>query len=405
MYVDELNPWWYTGRVPKNLQKEYRRKQYAQARDVLESREIIIITGMRRVGKTTILYQLIDHLLEKGVEPKNVLYYSFDTGDERPTEIIREFLSVVAVDGRKYVFLDEIQWAENWAGELKRIYDTMPDIKIVVSGSASVLVESDALKYLAGRFYPLEVPTLHFKEFCEMKGIRPEPWMESKLSALFKEFLAKGGFPGWVDEDPQYIRKILQELVLERVIFRDIPCLRRFRNVNALRQLAEYVCENSGFLAVMDDLARVTGVSKPTLSEMLQYLKKTYLVRVLRNYGSPETAARTHKKLYVADHGLYFGRDVGKRFETLMVNQMGARTFFRRGRREVDIVTDSMAVEVKKSAPSPREVRSLKWFAEKYRKQPLVVTVSDEGEVAGVPVIPAWKFLIGASLQGSSSRP
>ena len=402
--LDEYNPWWYTGSVPKHLLKEYKREPYYQAERLLNKKEIIILTGLRRVGKTTIMYQLIDRLLQNGVDPKNVLYYSFDMGNERIADVIREFTDTVAKSGKKYAFLDEIQWAENWAADLKRIFDLNADTKIVASGSASVVVESNAIKFLAGRYYPLYVPTLRFREFCEMKGIKPEPWMEAKLSGMFKEFLAKSGFPGWVNEDPEYTKRILREIVLDRIVLADIPRLRRFREINALTRLVEYITENSGFLAVLDELSSIIGVSKPTTSEMLKYLEKTYLIRILRNYGSPETAARTHRKIYVSDHGLYFGSDSGKRLETLIVAQLNAETFFRRGGKEVDTVWNDLAIEVKTNMPSPRQVRNLLWFAKKYGKQPVVVTVEDEGSVSDVPVVPAWKFLLFGDKELSSNH-
>ena len=123
------------------------------------------------MGKTTIMYQLIDHLMEEGIPPRNILYVSFDNPMIKLVNIERVldiYESLYPVEGQKYVFLDEIQYSENWELWMKVVYDSRKDIRLVATGSASPVLEKGAADSGTGRWTVLKIPTLSFYEYCKL---------------------------------------------------------------------------------------------------------------------------------------------------------------------------------------------------------------------------------------------
>ncbi|MEM4343437.1 MAG: AAA family ATPase, partial [Candidatus Caldarchaeum sp.] len=167
--IERYNEWWFTGKVRRELVPEYRRRDYAKLLKALQNRQIVIITGLRRVGKSTLMYQAIDHLLET-TPPQQILYFSFDEEKHDPKQILkiyeREVLKKPFEEaGKIYVFLDEIQNVDGWTAAVKQFYDLYPSVKFVLSGSSTLLLSVEAVHKLAGRFTTLKVKPLTFVEF------------------------------------------------------------------------------------------------------------------------------------------------------------------------------------------------------------------------------------------------
>jgi hypothetical protein len=173
-FLTLINSWWKEGKIGEEKAPPYKREIFV---DVLktfnEYRQILILSGLRRVGKSTIMFQLIDYLLKKGEDPNRILYFSFDRKkEEYLIKILDAFRSITNVNWEKekiFVFLDEIQKLKDWSSQLKQLYDNFPNIKFVVSGSASLELEKEAKDNLAGRYFLREIPPLSLKEFFELK--------------------------------------------------------------------------------------------------------------------------------------------------------------------------------------------------------------------------------------------
>ena len=125
----QFNEWWKTGHVRKEYAKETRRPLFNDIEKYLPDRQIIGITGLRRTGKTTLMYQFIEHLINSGVDPKNILYFSFDEVLATQPDIIDEVLENYqkVTPGLNieqiYIFIDEVQYVESWEAIIKRHYD------------------------------------------------------------------------------------------------------------------------------------------------------------------------------------------------------------------------------------------------------------------------------------------
>ena len=173
--LERFNEWWLTGKVRKELAKPKKRYVFPQMLMQAEKRQITLLTGLRRIGKTTLFYQLIDYLLNK-VEPEKIFYFSFDEEKYSLKDVLETYEKRILKKnfeecGKLWIFLDEIQKAKDWFSTIKIFYDLYPNLKFFLSGSASLLLSKKAIEYLAGRFFEIQLKPLTFKEFLEMKGL------------------------------------------------------------------------------------------------------------------------------------------------------------------------------------------------------------------------------------------
>src|SRR4030042_1897443 len=150
----ESNKWW---KITFNI--DYKeREMYKQILKYLKLPQIIAFTGLRRVGKTTLMFKILQDYIKNGFNPTNILYFSFDEFRETDIkEILNEYEKIFDknIENEKYLILfDEIQKLENWEEKLKRIYDNYSkNIKIIISGSESLFIKKKSRETLAGRIF------------------------------------------------------------------------------------------------------------------------------------------------------------------------------------------------------------------------------------------------------------
>ncbi len=218
--LTRFNEWWISGHLRTELVKKYRRPSFARILNYMDDRQIILLYGLRRVGKTTLLYQIIDELLSRGVEAKRILYFSFDESDAEIDSVIEMYetgilRSPIKSNGRVYIILDEVQKGRDWENRIKIYYDLHPGIKFIISGSASLNVQKRSSETLAGRLYSFHIHPLDFSEFLTLKGINPEfeNWrmFEDSVKPLLMDYIVKGGFPELVNESSDEKNSILYE--------------------------------------------------------------------------------------------------------------------------------------------------------------------------------------------------
>lgn len=128
-------------------------------------RRFTVLSGVRRVGKTTIMYQIIDHLIDGGINPKNIFYATFDNPILKLVDVdsvLSIYESLYPIEGTRYIFFDEIQYSKNWELWMKVIYDSRKDIRLVATGSASPILEKGATDSGTGRWSVLKIPTMSF---------------------------------------------------------------------------------------------------------------------------------------------------------------------------------------------------------------------------------------------------
>lgn len=327
----QYNPWWKAPFVVKESAKPKKRLAFYEAMQMLRHesiRRFVVLSGVRRVGKTTILYQLIDNLIEKGVNPRNILYVSFDNPIFKLINVetaLSVYEAMYPIEGERYLFFDEIQYTEDWELWMKVIYDSRKDIRLVATGSASPILEKGATDSGTGRWSILKIPTMTFYEYCLILGLEdPVPNMippcelvnmsTSQLSELtsrflplrnhFNRYLTIGGFPELVlANDDSYAQRMLREDVVDKVIKRDVLSLFGIRNPLLMEKLFLYLCINSTQIfstsTAAKELENTSGATVESYIDALEMSNLIYLSKPI-SVGS-KGALKGKPKIYIAD--------------------------------------------------------------------------------------------------------
>jgi len=411
MQKDELerfNEWWFTGRVRKELAMPFKRYAFQRIIESLRERQILITTGLKRVGKTTLLHQAIEKLLETR-NPNRILYFSFEESGASLKEVLEFYEKNVLRKpfeevGKAFIFLDEIQYSENWPSTLKQFYDLYPNLKFFVSGSSSLLHSKEAMEKLAGRFFFLELKPLTFSEFLEMKGLIKDELetFSRRIEAHFSDYLRKSGFPEIVEwENELKITEYIKNSVIDRVVMRDIPFVFKSRDMILLDNIVKFILSNPGAIININSISKNWGKSKITISNYLKFLETSLLVRSLSNFQlSFLSSSRKLKKFYPATTSLIFShsrenfeRNLGSVLETYVVNALNARYYFREGKKEIDIILEDkeiLPVEVKENVNE----EDLKGFSKLIdyidAKKGKIITFSQRIEKDNIEVYPAY---------------
>lgn len=406
----DLNPWW---RGEYELEGYKERDLREELRPFMDQPQVVAVTGLRRVGKTTLLHKLAEDALED-TRPTKVVYFSFDEY-QRGTlrEVLETYEGVTEEDlgeGETLVLLDEVQKLEGWPDQLKTLYDMYKgDVKFVVSGSESLFIRARSRETLAGRLFEFQLRPLSFREYLRFKEVDYEPIgvHERELEKHFAEFLRTQGFPELVDVQNRAVaRKYLRESLIERVVFRDLPTLTGLQNIEVLESVLNILMEEPGQIVKINDLAGELDISRKTLSNYLTYLEQAFLLRKLYNYsGNRRKVERKLRKFYpsILSADLVYRDEPlarSRTFEAMVVHQLGAEFFWRDPyQHEVDIVLgedEPVPVEVKWGSV---DIEGVERFMDKFNVDHGFVVSRDveetrEVEEGTIEVVPAYKFLL-----------
>lgn len=405
----DFNPWWRDAFTIEFKEREI----YQKIQKYIPLPQIIAFTGIRRIGKTTLLFKIVEDAIKNGFNPQNIVYFSFD---EYPSvdikKIINEYEELMSKNIRKdkYLFLlDEVQKLANWEAQVKVIYDLFKNIKIFLSGSESLFVRKGARESLAGRLFEFQVEPLSFKEFLLFQEVNLAPieLYEKDLLGLFNDFILTMGFPELVGiKEKEIIKKYVRESIIEKVIYRDFQNLFKVREIATIESLLNIFMEDPGQVVQLSDLANDLHISRHTLSAYLTYLEESFLVRKLYNFSSNRRKIeRKLKKYYpsLISIDLLFKEDnfsQSRVFEWLLINQLKPEFFWRDPyKNEVDMVLGKdkiMPVEVKFGRV---KIKGMFTFLKKFKlTRGLIITPEKEDiqSVEGkmINIVPAYKFLL-----------
>ena len=415
--IIRYNDWWVTGHPRKELIRPYRRPSFDKILDYIDDRQILLLYGLRRAGKTTLLYQIIDDLLSKGVQQKHILYFSFDESEAEIDRLIQIYETEVLKSPvkdieRVYIILDEVQKGRDWENRIKIYYDLYPNIKFIISGSASLNVERRSTETLAGRLYSFYIGPLSFAEFLRFKGIEPvlENWRvyENSVKPLFMDYVMKGGFPELVNEENrEKILSYVKDIVLDRIILIDIPLEFGVRDAALLKTLVEMVASDPGLVLNYDSLSKKLGRSKQTIMNYIFYLEYSLIIKTLKNMrpGFLSTS-RKMRKVYFTDSAFQFAirgqiyEHPGKVAENAVLQAAGPDNYYRDGNEEIDFLLNRegnmIPIEVKYG------VYELNKFIILVKKLGLsygIIVSKDEFEIhekgdVRICIIPLWLFAL-----------
>ena len=423
----ELNPWWHGDSIPLGISRELylqRIKKY------LATGEIVVLNGVRRSGKTTLLHQTISYLInERGVPHKKILFINFDEPafsqiDEPIEEILTLYRTDICGEQDIWLVFDEVQTIEGWEKYIKSLYDR-GTYHIIISGSSSSLLENRLSTLLSGRYFAVQVFPLTFFEYLQFVGF---PLREDVLARTadkyrimnhLRDYLRYGGFPRVVLQHDESLRTEYLRSYYDTIVFRDIILNNRVRNVKALKDLLYYLFSNCSNLFSYRNLEDQLKIDFATLKEYLLYAQQAKILFEVPLFTySLKVQSRNNKKCYCIDNGLRnsiafrFSSDEGRLAENavfIALMQSGFEPYYWKGTGEVDFVLkhpdDTLsAINVSYTdSPDEREYAGLREFSLTFNKKVqslILLTKNLEQESGGVQCIPLWKWLCDGPVYG-----
>lgn len=420
--LNEWNPWWEDVKSLEDL-RGVERPSYNNLVNSTKIKEITIITGIRRSGKSTLMYQMIDSLLKQGVNPKHILFVNLEDKKlikDSLDDIYQSYRENLNLDKKAYIFFDEIHRKEGWESWIRKKYDLKTNDKFVISGSCSYLLKKEYSTLLTGRNITFEVFPLSFKEFLLFnkvnidkenlkKGIILEKTKFEILKNL-KKYLNIGGFPEIVFKPESYKIKILEQY-FDDILYKDI--VDRYNlNSQKTKDLALFLITNFTTQISLRNLRNALGLSYDTIKDYISFFKEAFLFFTLDHFSYSLKEQKTlPSKIYCIDNGLRnaasfkFSKDEGKLVENLIfidLKRKGYEFYYWKNKGEIDfviknrnrnltIINVTYDNEVKK-----REIDILLEFKKKYKKiDKLILLTKDlEKKEKGIGFTPLWKWLL-----------
>ncbi len=428
------NPWWETLNIDKFYNQMKRRGYFELFRPLVLEKSIkraVVLMGPRRVGKTVLLYHMIQELIDSGVNPLKICYLSIETpiytgiGLEQIFKYCREAIGDTEYDDY-YVFFDEIQYLKDWEVHLKSLVDSYHSVKFVVSGSAAAALKLKSIESGAGRFTDFLLPPLTFHEYMELKELNDliyvteynencddkivlnRPVYNTKdidnLNQHFLDYINFGGYPEVIfsekiqSEPGRYIRND----IIDKVLLRDLPILYGIQDIQELNSLFTSIAYNSGNEFSLDEISQSSGVAKNTIKKYITYLEAAFLIKVV--YRIDFTAKKFKRanffKIYLTNPSLRSAlfspikkndSAIGNMVETAIYSQWqhveNFPLYYARWKNgEVDIVCINdmqkprWIVEIKWSnrfAENPKELSNVRKFCHKNKLKEASVTTID----------------------------
>lgn len=321
----------------------------------LHLKQIHVLKGIRRSGKTTLFKLLIQHLSQQA-DAKSILYVNLD--DPYFSELYQnskhlyrllELSEKVTGQAVQYLFLDEVQNVEGWEKFVKAIYDNQSVKKIYVTGSNSSLLASEYAQLLSGRYISDLVTPLSFNEALRLNGINNRLNLFSKKAKVLKlvdELMHFGSFYEVLTEASDKRDIVLS--YYETLLLKDCIANNSLRDAKGFQELAHFAISNSTNLFSYNSLAKAIGSNDNTVKEYLRVMEDSYILSEIKAYSySLKEQLRARKKLYLNDNSFLaqtsfrFSKDQGKLFENLVyveLTKLGYEIYFYNKEFECDFI-------------------------------------------------------------------
>lgn len=426
-YIVDQNGHWEN----KTLEGGFPREITKELVSLVPTRHIIALVGVRRCGKSTVIKQMINHLIaNKKVPPQNILFLNleapildaFRADPNNLQKIFEEYLSLANPrKGRIYVFLDEVQFFSNWQVFVKNIYEK-GGVKFFVTGSNSQLLSAEMATLLSGRSILKNIYPFSLKEIAAIKKIP----MASKIDCLrnktnliraYQEYIRGGGFPEVVLEKKKELKKELLANYYRSIVYQDIVPRFEIKKTKEIESLLLYLFSNIGQGYSYNSLGKFLKIQDKTAKEYVSFFEKSFLLFEISNYQySIKKQENYPKKAYSIDNGFIdvvsfsFSENFGRFLENIVflkLLQGGKEIYYHRDKRECDFVVKektkiTAAVQATKKiepANEKREIGGLLEAMEKFKLKKGLIVTEDQEEVRKIngktiEIVPAWKWLL-----------
>lgn len=425
MDLSKWNPWWRDGSVKKELLGK-RRNSFYEIIKFADKRQIIAIKGQRRVGKTTLMYQIIDYLLkEMKIDKFKILYFSFDEEIEEIDRLLDFYQKDILKNkidkfDKIYLFFDEIQKLKDFSKKIKILYDLNPNLKIFISGSSSLEIDKGYKENLTGRCIEFILKPLTFKEYLDFKNIdvdkeRVNVYIKDLEIELLKYILNSGIVEVINEDDEEFIRKYFIDSILNRIIYQDITQSFRISEPEMLIKIFKIISSRPGSILNYQNLSMELGRDRRTIEKYIDYLKYSMLINLIFNFSKDlSTSEKKLKKVYNINttYSYLFSKEMSNLnetlpfiYETIIVNNFDINFFFRTtSKREVDFIkidnNKIIPIELKyKERIRNDDLNGLIYFLDKFKLDEGILLTKDlkkEGVINNkkITFIPFIEFLL-----------
>lgn len=382
----------------------------------LTTKQVVVISGVRRCGKSYMLRQIRERNSEKDY------YFRFD--DERLINFTVEDFETLDICfaelyGEQHTYYyDEIQNIEGWELYVRRLYNE--GAKVYITGSNAKMLSREMGTHLSGIHIPVELYPFSFSEYLQLKNISTNKTNiyttagEALLSKHFKAYMLSGGFPAYLQGEPEdYISALYQS-----IIYRDVLQRNNITNSREVLEMMHYIASNAAKRHSYASLAKVIGVKHPdTVKNYVRCMEETYLLYQLLKYNpSVKTQEASIKKMYLIDNaiirlvGFNPTENLGPLLENLIFIELKRRNkdiFYHANGSECDFIVRTgtritqciqVTVSIADENTRKREVTGLTSAIKTYNTTDnTIITLADERismENNGIRVVPAWRWLL-----------
>jgi len=380
--------------------------------------EIVVLTGVRRSGKSTILTQFIKHAHTfYNIPYQNFLYINFDDPSfnlpVKPgeiTKIIEYYRTTIKPKGKIYIMLDEVQEVKSWERVLLMYYEQKQNIKFIVTGSNSALYDNKQSTFLSGRTVGIQVSPLDFGEFLMFKNIdKGSPDIQTMLD----EYIQYGGFPRVVLETIPRSKIAILSSYYNTILERDVIQRYDVRKDAELRNTARYLMSNSGGVTSSTNMERFLNLAPASILSFMDYMRRSFLVTINSLFSySVKQQIYNPSKVYCVDTGLAnnagfnFTLNKGLMLESLVNNKLyktNREVYYWKNSTEIDFVTNTrgevnlynVTTTVDDDKVFEREIKSLEEGAEKLKaKNTFLLTLYNQTKRKDPRIVNLLDFLL-----------
>lgn len=376
---------------------------------------IVIISGIRRSGKSTLLHQMrsgyINHSYYVNFDDERFVNFTVDD-----FQVLYEILIELFGD-RNIFFFDEIQNIKIWERFVRRLHDSGK--KIYVTGSNASMLSKELGTHLTGRNIPFPLYPFSFKEFLHFKKYsylsldRLTTKQKSTIKRHFNEYLEKGGFPEYLQtEKKEYLKS-----VYENILYRDIITRYHLPHEKSIKEVVYYAVSNIGKGISFNNLRKLTNLtSATTIREYFEYLENSYLAFLIPRYNpSLKKQIYYNKKVYFIDTamakilGFRTSDDIGSMLENIVFLHLKRRNkeiYFHKEKYECDFlirkginISEAIQVTHQLQENKEREINGLLDALQAYKlKEGLILTSDYDDEIIEnkrkIIIKPVWKWLL-----------
>ena len=395
----------------------------------IPDRQILALIGIRRAGKSTLMFQLMKKLVNRGTRENDLLYINFEEplftqylSLDLLDNILTAFREIVRPSGKIFLFLDEIQDIPSWERWIR--VRTDQGVKVIISGSSSKLLSSELGTLLTGRQISFHVHPFSFREFIFSQGVHTENLLDTlkqkaEIGGLLHDYLKWGGFPEAVLITDEHKKRILLTQYFEDILYKDIAFRHGLKDINLLKKLGVYALTNIGNKVSYSRLAKDMALpSVETVRHYFSFLQEAFLLYELPKFSFKyREQVKTPRKLYAADVGMRnsvafrFSQDIGRlaeNFVFLELKRRGYEVFYFQKKHELDFYARhesedalliNVAWEIGGRTTRQRELAGLQEaMAELGVRNGLLLTERTEEEIktqqGNIAVRPLWLWAI-----------